>query len=62
MQPKILLIGTEYEGIFVEYIKSRKILRFSHHWDSAIVGSKDTEISLKKFCVKLGINLAEEKK
>jgi len=62
MQPKILLIGDEYNGIYIEFIKSRKMLRFSHHWDSGYVGSEDIEIPLKEFCSKLGINLKKEGK
>jgi len=60
-RPKILLIGDENDGIYIEYIKSRKVLRFSHHWDSGCVGSEDIEIPLEEFCLKLGINKFDKK-
>jgi len=56
MEPKSLTIGESNDGISIEYVKSRKVLRFSHYWDK-YVGSESTEIPFKEFCSKLGIDL-----
>lgn len=48
--------GYQSSGIQVEYIKSRDVLNISGFYDN-FVGIEGTEISVKDFCDKLGIDL-----
>jgi hypothetical protein len=50
--------GYQSSGIEIEYIKSRDTLRISGFYDS-IAGIESTEITVKDFCRRLGINLAK---
>jgi len=55
-EPKQITFGGGSEGIQIEHIKSRDALRISG-WFDHCVGHGDTEISIKEFCDKLGIDL-----
>ena len=50
--------GYQSSGIQIEYIKGRDMLRISGFYD-AIVGIEGTEITVKDFCERLGINPAK---
>jgi len=52
--PKSIKFGDSSDGILIEYVKSRNVLRISGWYDD-IVGIAAWEIPLKEFCDKLGI-------
>ncbi len=48
--------GYQSSGIQIEYIKNRDVLYISGYYDNC-VGIQGTEINVKEFCNRLGINL-----
>jgi len=52
--------GRQSSGIQVEYTKSRDVLYISGYYDDC-VGIQGTELSVKDFCDRLGIDLKRKR-
>ncbi len=52
--------GHQSSGIQIEYTKSRDALYISGYYDDC-VGIQGTEISVKDFCARLGIDLKKKR-
>jgi len=48
-------------AVEIAYIKSRDVLWISAFYDSGFCGIEGTEISIKDFCERLGINLNKKR-
>lgn len=63
-KPKELILpecrNWQTSGIQIEYIKSRDVLYISGFYDSC-VGIEGTEISVKDFCDRLGIDIKKKR-
>jgi len=57
-KPRNITIGGRYEGIAIEYVKSRKVIRISG-WFDTWAGIPGAEIPLAEFCERLGITLRD---
>ena len=53
--------GPRGSGIAISYIKSHDVLYISGFYDGGCGGIQGTEISVKEFCEKLGIDLKRKR-
>ena len=59
MKSKEITIGNDRDGIEIKYVKSRKTLYISGHYDHC-VGMEAESFTLQEFCNALGIDLIQE--